>query len=515
MGALKIDELVEKRKGIENAGGAERIKKHHESGKLTARERIEYLLDKGSFVETDRFVSHRCTNFGMEDVELLNEGVITGHGLIDGRLVFIFAQDFTVMGGSLGEMHAKKICKVMDMAVKSGAPIIGLNDSGGARIQEGIDALSGYGNIFYRNTRASGVVPQIAAIMGPCAGGAVYSPALMDFILMVDKKSQMFITGPQVIKAVNGEDISGEKLGGGITHNTKSGVAHFLLKDDKECLDMIKNLLNYLPSNNLDMTPRGESKDDINRLCMELNNIIPDSPNKPYEMKDIIRAIADEGQFLEIQEHYAKNIITVLAKIGGYSVGIIANQPRVLAGCIDIDASDKAARFIRTCDAFNIPVLNFVDVPGFLPGTLQEYGGIIRHGAKMLYAYSEATVPKITIIIRKAYGGAYLAMCSKDMGADAVYAWPSAEIAVMGPEGAAGIIFKKEIANQEDANEAIKKMIEKYRLEFANPYQGAERGYVDDVIIPAETRKYIIVSLMMLEGKRDKNLLKKHGNIPV
>lgn len=511
----KIQNLIEKRMNIENAGGKDKIERQHQSGKMTAKERINYLLDENSFVEVDKFIKHRCKNFDMVNVELPDEGVITGYGTIDDRPVYIFAQDFTVMGGSLGEMHAKKICKIMDMAVKNGAPIIGLNDSGGARIQEGIDALSGYGNIFYRNTRASGVVPQIAAIMGPCAGGAVYSPALMDFVLMVDKKSQMFITGPQVIKAVTGEDVSAENLGGGITHNTKSGVAHFLAKDDRQCLDMIKKLLSYLPSNNLDRIPKSKDNDDINRICMELNDIIPENPNKPYEMRGIIKAVADLGDFFEVQEHFAKNIITGFARIGGYSVGIIANQPSVLAGCLDIDASDKASRFIRTCDSFNIPILNFVDVPGFLPGTTQEYGGIIRHGAKMLYAYSEATVPKITIITRKAYGGAYLAMCSRDLGADFVYAWPSAEIAVMGPEGAAGVIFKKEILNSENPDDAKKAMIERYRMEFANPYLGAERGYVDDVIIPAETRKYIIVALMMLESKREKNLPKKHGSIPL
>lgn len=512
---MGIEELTLKKRIIEEAGGSEKIDKQHALGKMTARERIDYFLDEGSFVELDKFVKHRCTNFEMDKQELPDEGVITGYGTVDGRQIFIFAQDFTVMGGSLGEMHAKKICKVMDLAVKNGCPIIGLNDSGGARIQEGIDALSGYGNIFYRNTKASGVIPQIAAIMGPCAGGAVYSPALMDFIFMVDEKSQMFITGPQVIKAVTGEDVSPEELGGAATHNKKSGVAHFICRDDRACLDMIKKLLEYLPSNNLDKPYRIENEDDLNRLCPELDSIIPENPNKPYSMKNIIKSIADKEEFLEVQEHYAKNIITAFAKIGGYSVGIIANEPSYLAGCLDIDASDKAARFIRTCDAFNIPILNLVDVPGFLPGTAQEYGGIIRHGAKMLYAYSEATVPKITVIVRKAYGGAYLAMCSRDLGADVVYAWPSAEIAVMGPEGAAGIIFRKEIANSENPEDTKNNMIERYRREFANPYQGAERGYVDDVIIPGETRKYIITSLMMLEGKREKNLPKKHGNIPV
>nr|WP_201769276.1 carboxyl transferase domain-containing protein [Fervidicella metallireducens] len=511
----RIMELCQRKQHIDMAGGEDKIEKQHSQGKLTARERIEYFFDENSFVEIDKFVKHRCTNFGMENQDIPNEGVITGYGTVDGRLVFIFAQDFTVVGGSLGEMHAKKICKVMDMAVKNGAPIVGLNDSGGARIQEGVDALSGYGNIFYRNTKASGVVPQIAAIMGPCAGGAVYSPALMDFIFMVDRKSQMFITGPQVIKSVTGEEVTAEGLGGAATHNCKSGVAHFTAKDDMECLDKIKKLLSYLPSNNLERTPVYEQKDDVNRICNELNSIIPENSNKPYDMKEIIKSIADNGEFFEVQEEYAKNIITGFARFGGMSVGIIANQPKVLAGCLDINASDKAGRFIRTCDAFNIPILSLVDVPGFLPGTAQEFGGIIRHGAKMLYAYSEATVPKITVILRKAYGGAYLAMCSKDLGADVVYAWPSAEIAVMGPDGAAGIIFKKEISSAENPEEKRKEMIEKYRQEFANPYTAAERGFVDDVIIPSETRKYIIISLMMLSSKRESNLPKKHGNLPV
>ncbi|TDT50312.1 acyl-CoA carboxylase subunit beta [Fonticella tunisiensis] len=511
----KLKKLIERREHIENAGGKEKIEKQHRSGKLTARERINYLLDENSFVEIDRFVKHRCTNFGMDYLDLPDEGVITGYGTIDERIVYVFAQDFTVMGGSLGEMHARKICKIMDLAIKNGAPVIGLNDSGGARIQEGIEALSGYGNIFYRNARASGAVPQIAAIMGPCAGGAVYSPALMDFIFMVDKRSQMFITGPQVVKSVTGEYVSPETLGGALIHNEKSGVAHFIAGDDKECLDKIKKLLSYLPSNNLDRAPQADKTDDLNRLCTELNLIIPESSNRPYEMKDIIKSIADYHDFFEVQEHYAKNIIIGFARIGGYSVGVVANQPKVLAGCIDINASDKAARFIRTCDAFNIPIITFVDVPGFLPGTAQEHGGIIRHGAKMLYAYCEATVPKVTVIVRKAYGGAYLAMCSRELGADMVFAWPSAEIAVMGPEGAAVIIFKKEISKAENPEEKKREMMEKYREEFASPYQGAERGYVDDVIIPAETRKHIIISLMMLETKREKNLPKKHGNIPM
>jgi len=412
-------------------------------------------------------------------------------------------------------MHAKKICKVLDMAMKVGAPVVGINDSGGARIQEGVDALSGYGQIFYRNTIASGVIPQISVIMGPCAGGAVYSPALTDFVFMVDKTSQMFITGPQVIKAVTGEDVSSEQLGGAKTHNSISGVAHFMSSDEKQCIEDIKTLLSFLPSNNMESAPVYETTDDINRMEESLNDIVPDNPNKPYDMKEIIRLIADNGEFFEVQAYYATNMITGFARFGGRSVGIIANQPRVLAGCLDINASDKAGRFIRTCDAFNIPVLNLVDVPGFLPGTNQEYGGIIRHGAKMLYAYSEATVPKITLITRKAYGGAYLAMCSKDLGADVVLAWPSAEIAVMGPEGAANIIFRKEIEASDDPAATRQAKIDEYKDSFANPYVAASRGFVDDVIVPSTTRQRIISALDMLQGKRETRPAKKHGNLPV
>lgn len=511
----KIGKLLETRKRIELGGGEKRIEKQHSQGKLTARERINLLLDEGSFVEIDAFVKHRSTNFGMAEVEAEADGVVTGYGTVDGRLVFVYAQDFTVQGGSLGEMHANKIVKVQQMALKMGAPLIGINDSGGARIQEGVDALSGYGKIFYNNTRASGVIPQISVIMGPCAGGAVYSPALTDFIFMVNGTSRMFITGPEVIKTVTGEDVTQEELGGASTHNRISGVAHFMDNSEEECIQRIKTLLSFLPSNNLESPPTYESNDDINRVEERLNEIVPDNPNKPYDMKEIINLIADNGEFFEVQEYYAQNIITGFIRLNGKSIGVIANQPKVMAGCLDINASDKAGRFIRTCDAFNIPVLNLVDVPGFLPGTDQEYGGIIRHGAKMLYAYSEATVPKVTLIIRKAYGGAYLAMCSKDLGADQVFAWPNAEIAVMGPEGAANIVFKNEIKESLDPAETRNEKIKEYRDLVANPYIAASRGYVDDVIVPSITRPRLISAFNMLESKRETNPSKKHGNLPV
>ncbi|MFU0782037.1 MAG: Acetyl-CoA carboxylase, carboxyltransferase component [Thermoanaerobacterium thermosaccharolyticum] len=511
----RVEDLLKRRESIYEGGGADKVEKQHQKGKLTARERIEKLLDEDSFVEIDAFVEHRCIDFGMENQRIPGEGVVTGYGTIDGRLVYVYAQDFTVLGGSLGEYHAKKITKIMDMAVKMGAPLIGLNDSGGARIQEGVDALSGYGNIFFRNTLASGVIPQISVIMGPSAGGAVYSPALTDFIFMVDKTSQMFITGPQVIKAVTGEDVSAEELGGSITHSTKSGVAHFRAANDEECLEMVRTLLSYLPSNNLEDPPQHMMNDDINRLSDRLMEIIPDNPNKPYDMKEIISEIVDDGIYLESQSMYAENIITAFARLNGRTIGIIANQPKILAGCLDINASDKASRFIRFCDAFNIPLLNIVDVPGFLPGTNQEYGGIIRHGAKMLYAYSEATVPKVTLIVRKAYGGAYLAMCSKDLGADIVLAWPTAEIAVMGPDGAANIVFKNEIKSSDDPVAARNEKIKEYRENFANPYRAASRGYVDDVILPSETRPRLISAFDMLLSKRESRPSKKHGNFPV
>lgn len=515
MSLNKLEDLRNRKAKIQEGGGEKRIAAQHAKGKLTARERINLLFDEGSFVELDAFVKHRCTNFGMEKVDSPGEGVVTGYGLVDGRPVYAYAQDFTVVGGSLGEMHAKKICKVQDLALKMGAPIVGMNDSGGARIQEAVDALSGYGDIFYRNTIASGVVPQISAIMGPCAGGAVYSPALTDFIFMVEKTSQMFITGPQVIKTVTGEEVSAEALGGAMTHNKVSGVAHFTSANDQACIEEIRRLLSFLPSNNMETAPTFAVEDDINKIIPELDEIVPENPNKPYDMKAIITAIADNSDFFEVQPYYAQNMITGFVRINGQSVGIIANQPKVLAGCLDINASDKAGRFIRTCDCFNIPILTLVDVPGFLPGTSQEYGGIIRHGAKMLYAYSEATVPLITLIVRKAYGGAYLAMSSKHLGADMVLAWPSAEIAVMGPEGAANIIFKNDIADSEDPQATRAEKIAEYKGEFATPYKAAERGFVDDVIEPSATRPRIVDALNMLSSKRETRPAKKHGNLPV
>lgn len=515
MSINKIEDLRQRKAKIIEAGGKKRVEKQHESGKLTARERMLLLFDENTFVELDAFMKHRCTNFGMEQVDAPAEGVVTGYGYVDGRLVYAYAQDFTVVGGSLGEMHAAKICKVMDNALKVGAPVVGLNDSGGARIQEAVDALSGYGKIFFKNTLASGVIPQITAIMGPCAGGAVYSPALTDFTFMVDQTSQMFITGPQVIKTVTGEEVSAEALGGAMTHNSISGVAHFMSANDEVCIAEIRRLLDFLPSNNMENPPVFETGDDVNTVVEALNTLMPDNPNKAYDMHDIIRQVVDNGDFMEYMPHYAKNILTGFARIGGQSIGIIANQPKFLAGCLDINASDKSGRFIRTCDAFNIPLLNIVDVPGFLPGTNQEYGGIIRHGAKMLYAYSEATVPKITLIVRKAYGGAYLAMCSKDLGADLVLAWPTAEIAVMGPQGAANIIFRKEISEAADAAAERAKKVQEYTDEFATPYKAAERGFVDDVIEPAATRPRIADALNMLSSKRETRPAKKHGNIPL
>lgn len=515
MSQEKLNSLYEKRHKIELGGGQKRIDKQHLSGKLTARERLNLLFDENTFVELDAFVKHRCTNFEMENKEIPGEGVVTGYGKIDGRLVCAFAQDFTVLGGSLGEMHAKKIGKVMDTALKLGVPVVGLNDSGGARIQEAVDALAGYGEIFYKNTIASGVIPQISSIMGPCAGGAVYSPALTDFVYMVDKTSQMFITGPQVIKTVTGEEVTAEELGGASTHNTTSGVAHFIASNDEDCICQIRKLLSFLPSNNSEKAPIIECQDSPNRKNDILNSIIPDGSNKPYDMKQIIYEIVDDGDFYEVQPFFAQNIIIGFARINGESIGIIANQPQVMAGSLDIDASDKSSRFIRICDAFNIPILSLVDVPGFLPGTSQEYGGIIRHGAKMLYAYSEATVPKITLITRKAYGGSYLAMCSKDLGADMVFAWPTAEVAVMGPSGAANIIFKKEIKNAKDPKEMRQIKIKEYTDEFATPYKAAERGYIDDVIDPCLTRIRIADAIDTLASKREDRPPKKHGNIPL
>ena len=503
----KIEKMLKKSEVILAAGGEKRVAKQHEAGKMTARERIAALLDEGSFVELDRFVKHRCTNFGQEKKELPGEGVTTGYGTIDGRLVYVFAQDFTVEGGSLGEMHAAKIVKVQRLSLKMGAPLVGLNDSGGARIQEAIDALAGYGKIFFENTIASGVVPQISAIMGPSAGGAVYSPALTDFIYMVKNTSKMFITGPAVVKSVTGEDVTQEQLGGAMTHNSPSGVAHFAAENGEDCLQQIRYLLSFLPSNNMECAPIVETGDDPMRIDDSLNTLLPDNSNQAYDMKDVIKSIVDNGEFYESQQYWATNIITCFARMDGQTVGIIANQPKVMAGCLDINASDKSSRFIRFCDAFNIPLLNLVDVPGFLPGCNQEYGGIIRHGAKMLYAYSEATVPKITVVTRKAYGGSYLAMCSQDLGADQVIAWPTAEIAVMGPAGAANIIFK----NDPD----VKAKTEEYIDNFATPYQAAMRGMVDIVIEPKNTRPTIINALQMLQSKRETRPAKRHGNIPL
>jgi len=510
----KLDQLNSMRKKLEEGGGQKRIDKQHESGKLTARERLLQLFDEGSFVELDAFVKHRCVNFDMAGTDAPAEGVVTGYGKVYGRLVYAYAQDFTVIGGSLGEMHAGKICKVMDLAARMGAPIVGINDSGGARIQEGVDALSGYGKIFYRNSVNSGVIPQISIIMGPCAGGAVYSPALTDFVFMVDKTAHMFITGPQVIRAVTGEEVTADNLGGAMIHNSVSGVAQFMSPDDATCIADVRRLLSFLPSSNRE-DPPAYAYAGADTVISGLNNILPQESKRAYDMKHIISLLADSGDMMEVAQHYALNIITCFIRINGKTVGVIANQPSVMAGCLDINASDKAARFIRTCDCFNIPILNLVDVPGFLPGTAQEYGGIIRHGAKMLFAYSEATVPKITVIVRKAYGGAYLAMCSKDLGADIVLAWPLAEIAVMGPDGAANIIFKKDIENSPDPAATKLQKINEYTEEFATPYKAAERGFVDDVIEPGCTRLRLIDAFEMLATKKEKLPSKKHGNIPL
>ena len=503
----KIALMHAKKEHIQLGGGQKRIDKQHEKGKMTARERIEKLFDENTFVELDMFMKHRCTNFGQDKKELPGEGVVTGYGTVDGRLVYAFAQDFTVEGGSLGEKHAHKIWKVMDLSMKMGAPCIGINDSGGARIQEAVDALSGYAGIFYRNTAASGVVPQISVIMGPCAGGAVYSPAITDFIYMVKNTSQMFITGPAVIKSVTAEEVTAEALGGAMTHNSVSGVAHFAAENEDDCIQQIRYLLSFLPSNNMDDAPIVETGDDPSRMDESLNTVIPDNPNAPYNMKDVIRSIVDNGEFYEVHQYFATNIITCFARFDGRSVGIIANQPNVMAGCLDVNASDKSARFIRFCDAFNIPLVNLVDVPGFLPGVGQEHTGIIRHGAKMLYAYSEATVPKVTVITRKAYGGSYIAMCCRELGADQVMAWPSAEIAVMGPAGAANIIFRKDPDKDQKTAEYVE--------EFATPYKAEERGYADMVIEPKETRPYVITALNALASKREVGPAKKHGNIPL
>ncbi|RMF26157.1 MAG: acyl-CoA carboxylase subunit beta [Chloroflexi bacterium] len=511
----KIQRLRELREQARLGGGPERIKRQHAKGKLTARERIDLLLDKGSFRELDMFVVHRETAFGMDKKKYLGDSVVTGWGTIDGRLVYVFSQDFTVFGGSLSEVHAEKVCKIMDMALKNGAPVIGLNDSGGARIQEGVVSLGGYADIFLRNTLASGVIPQISVIMGPCAGGAVYSPALTDFIIMVKNTSYMFITGPEVVKAVTREEVTFEELGGAMTHNTKSGVSHIAAESEADALFLVRELLSYIPSNNMEDPPFVPTTDDPLRTEERLDTIVPDDPSKPYDMKEVIRLIVDEGKFFEIHEHYAQNIVVGFARLGGHSVGIVGNQPAVLAGVLDIDASVKAARFVRFCDAFNIPIVTFVDVPGFLPGVGQEHGGIIRHGAKLLYAYCEATVPKLTVITRKAYGGAYDVMSSKHIRGDLNLAWPSAEIAVMGPEGAVNIIFRRELAEAEDPEAKRQELVRQYREQFAHPYIAAGRGYIDDVIEPHETRPRLINGLEMLQNKRDSNPPKKHGNIPL
>jgi propionyl-CoA carboxylase beta chain len=511
----KIAVLEEKEREAEAGGGEARIQKQHEIGKLTARERIDLLLDKNTFVELDKFVVHRCNDFGMDSKKFLGDGVVTGYGKIDGRQVFVYAQDFTVFGGSLGMVHGKKICKVMDLAMQVGAPIVGLNDSGGARIQEGVESLGGYGEIFCRNVLASGVVPQISAIMGPCAGGAVYSPAITDFTLMVRNTSYMFITGPDVIKAVTHEEVNSEELGGAMVHNSRSGVAHFAVEDDKECIVLIKELLSFLPSNNMEDPPRHPTDDPSDRRATALRAIVPENPNKPYDVKDVINAVVDDGYFFEVQEHYAQNIVIGFARMAGRVIGIVGNQPNVLAGCLDIDASVKAGRFVRFCDCFNIPILTFEDVPGFLPGTSQEWGGIIKHGAKLLYAYSEATVPRVTVITRKAYGGAYDVMSSKHVRGDIVMAYPTAEIAVMGSDGAVNIISRAQIMQAEDPDAERAKLIEEYKERFANPYRAADLGFVDEVIRPEDTRPRVISAFEMLDGKRQTNPPKKHGNIPL
>jgi acetyl-CoA carboxylase carboxyltransferase component len=511
----KPEELLRLKEEILKGGGEKANEKQHAGGKYTARERIEMLFDPYSFVEAGMFVRHRCTNFGLDGKTAPADGVITGHGTIGGRLVYAVAQDFTVLGGSLGEMHAVKIAEIQEAALKVGAPIVCINDSGGARIQEGVLALAGYGRIFYNNTMASGVIPQISVIMGPCAGGAVYSPALTDFVFMVEGTSQMFITGPQVIKSVTGEEVTSDALGGANTHNSVSGCAHYAAADENDCVWQIQRLLSFLPQSNKEKAPAYDCDDDVYRLDEVLDDIIPENPNKAYDMGDVVRTIADNGDFMEYQERYARNILCGFIRVGGKSVGVIANQPKVMAGCLDIDASDKASRFIRTCDAFNIPILTFQDVPGYLPGTTQEYGGIIRHGAKLLYAYSEATVPKITVITRKAYGGAYLGMCPKHLGADMVVAWPSAQVAVMGAEGAANIIFSGEIKKAEDQAAKRAEKIAEYNDAMMNPYVAASLGYVDDVIMPSETRYRIFEALVSLEGKQVDNPKKKHGNIPL
>ncbi len=511
----KIEQLRRLRAEAYLGGGQKRIDAQHAKGKLTARERIEVLLDENTFEELDTFVTHRSTDFGLDAQKYMGDGVVTGYGKIDGRLVFVFSQDFTVFGGSLSETHAEKVCKIMDLAMKNGAPVIGLNDSGGARIQEGVVSLGGYADIFLRNVMASGVVPQISAVLGPCAGGAVYSPAMTDFILMVKDTSHMFVTGPNVVKTVTHEDVSFEDLGGAMIHNSTSGVAHFAAENEEQCLLTVRSLFSYMPSNNVEDPPLLATQDPSNRRDEELNHIVPEVPTKSYDIRDIIHRVVDDGQFLEIHEHYAQNIVVGFAHLGGRSVGIVAQNPAVLAGVLDINSSDKAARFVRFCDCFNIPLVTFVDVPGFLPGVGQEHGGIIRHGAKLLYAYCEATVPKVTVIVRKAYGGAYDVMSSKHVRGDINYAWPTAEIAVMGVDGAVNIIFKDQIEKSADPEETRKQLVSEYTAKFANPYVAAGRGYLDDIIEPKDTRPKLIAALEMLKNKRDTNPPKKHGNIPL
>ncbi len=515
MRADRLEELRRRHANAEAGGGAERRARQHAEGKLTARERIDLLLDEGSFEEMDKLVRHRCRDFGMEQQQVDGDGFVTGWGAIHGRLVYVFAQDFTVFGGSLSETNAKKICKIMDLALENGAPIVGLNDSGGARIQEGVVSLGGYADIFLRNTLASGVVPQISAILGPCAGGAVYSPAITDFTFMVDGSSYMFVTGPDVIKTVTHEEVSKEELGGAMTHNEKSGVAHFVASDDADCLRRIRRLMTYVPQNNHDDAPRRASDDPIDRVDLSLDTVVPAQSNLPYNIKDVILRVVDDGEFFEVQEHYAKNIVVGFAHLGGRAVGIVANQPAYLAGCLDINSSVKGARFVRFCDAFNTPIITFEDVPGFLPGTEQEYGGIIRHGAKLLYAYAEATVPKITVITRKAYGGAYCVMGSKHIRTDINFAYPTAEIAVMGPEGAVNIVYRRELAGADDPEAVRKEKVEEFQERFASLFVAAEHGFIDDIIEPNETRPKLIRALRMLENKVSSMPRKKHGNIPL
>jgi acetyl-CoA carboxylase carboxyltransferase component len=511
----RVLELREKKTAAKQGGGEERVQAQHQKGKMTARERLELLLDKGSFRELDVFVTHNCNDFGLDTQKYPGDGVVTGFGTVDGRLVYVYSQDFTIFGGSVSWTHAQKICKIMDMAMENGAPVLGINDSGGARIQEGVLSLAGYAEIFYRNVMASGVVPQISLIMGPCAGGAVYSPAITDFVIMVKNTSHMFVTGPDVVKTVTHEDVTFEDLGGAFVHASKSGVAHFAADNEEDALFIAQQLISFLPSNNMDDPPLVATTDDPLRQDEELDTIVPDNPNKPYDMKVIIRSIVDDGQFLEIHEQWAQNVIVGFSRLGGRSVGIVAQQPAVLAGVLDVDASQKAARFVRFCDAFNIPLIVLEDVPGFMPGLRQEHGGIIRHGAKLLYAFSEATVPKLTVIIRKAYGGAYCVMNPRHIGADLVLAWPSAEIAVMGPEGAVNVIFRREIASADDPVARKAQLVNEYRERFANPYVAAAKGFIDNVIEPHETRPRLINALEMLQNKRAKLPPKKHGNIPL